>query len=103
MTVSEAVLTLRSAVGLTQERFAKRVGVSHKTIARYETDQPPGGNVLIRLAGISLGERHPELAEVFWDAYRDELLSSGVDLRLLRSLLDRETVRSRIVSTAARR
>jgi len=103
MTLSEAVLTLRSAVGLTQERFAKRVGVSHRTIARYETEEQPGGHVLIRLAGLSLGERHPELADVFWEAYRDELIASGVDLRLLRSLLDRETVRSRIVSTAARR
>lgn len=51
---SRAVIALREALGLTQQRFAVEVlGSALNTVARYETTNPPHGAALLRLAAVA--------------------------------------------------
>lgn len=51
---SEAVLALRHAMDMTQVEFAVHVlHTTPTTVARYETNNPPHGEALIRLARIA--------------------------------------------------
>jgi transcriptional regulator with XRE-family HTH domain len=49
MRTQDAVKKLRESLGLSQEEFAQKVGVTVRTIARYENDLPPKGAALARL------------------------------------------------------
>lgn len=48
-----AIQRIREAFGETQEQFAKRLGVSLTSIARYETNWPLGKSVQQQLAGLA--------------------------------------------------
>src|ERR1019366_425037 len=67
---SAAVIALRKALGMTQQRFAvETLKTAITTVARYETSHPPRGPVLLRLAEIA--EQSGQLA------YRDSAEGGG--------------------------
>ena len=68
-----AVKKLRSALGLTQPAFAKRVGVSVRAIANYEKDREPSGEVLRRFASLAARHNLDSLAKIFSDAFAEEI------------------------------
>lgn len=63
---SSALIKLRREMGKTQQTFAVEVlDVAIGTVARYETSEPPRGEVLLRLADIAREQNLPELARIF--------------------------------------
>jgi transcriptional regulator with XRE-family HTH domain len=71
--VSQALADLRKAMGKTQQEFAVHVlDCAISTLARYETSDPPRGDVLLRLAEIADKAGQQGQAEAFRAAYREE-------------------------------
>ncbi len=81
--VAEAIRALRAHLKESQEEFSKHIGVSVRTVARYEAERPPQGNVLAMLA---------ETAE-FND--RADLRRFSLTLMVERSRLNRQVWRGR--------
>ena len=71
--LGRAVKKLRSALGLTQPAFAKRVGLSVRAIANYEKDREPSGEVLRRFASLAARHNLDSLAKIFSDAFAEEI------------------------------
>ena len=66
MKLQEVVRKLREdALGLTQEEFAHRMGVTLRTIVRYENNLPPKGAPLARLSELAKENNRPDLAKAF--------------------------------------
>jgi transcriptional regulator with XRE-family HTH domain len=60
------VTAFRESLGETQEQFARRLGTSVVTIARWETSQPPrSAATLERLLKLARRHRHVESARAF--------------------------------------
>lgn len=70
--IQEAVINLRHALGLTQERFAAALGVGLVTVARWETSRTPAGTSLARLEVLAMHNRRPEFADIFHQAQLKE-------------------------------
>src|ERR1700733_9958179 len=63
---SEAIVTLRKRMGLSQQRFATEVlKGAISTLARYETSSPPHGEVLRQLAEVAKREGFLDLHHRF--------------------------------------
>ena len=77
---SDALLDLREALGQTQPEFAKTMGVSRGSIARWETRHPPQGETLIRLAEEALKARSARRASLGKQATRDAQTQKLIDL-----------------------
>jgi transcriptional regulator with XRE-family HTH domain len=79
---SEALITLRTAMGMSQAQFAVMVLESAvTTVARYETSHPPQGDLLIRLAEIAEQHELIQLRDVFRKLYFAETKGkAGFDL-----------------------
>jgi transcriptional regulator with XRE-family HTH domain len=73
-TVRRAVVELRNALGLTQQKFAGVLNTAVTTIARYETSHPPSGKALLRLAEIAHEKGLLDLSGQFRLMYLDEVL-----------------------------
>lgn len=84
---SEAVISLREVLGLTQQTLAHEMKTAIVTIARWETSGPPRGETLLRLAkfanqqaigtdGPTLGTALGEIEGVFMSLYLDEVLAN---------------------------
>jgi transcriptional regulator with XRE-family HTH domain len=72
--VSVALVELRKAMQMTQQRFAVEVlRTAIGTVARYETSDPPRGEVLLRLAAIAYELKRPDLARIFERAWLEQL------------------------------
>jgi transcriptional regulator with XRE-family HTH domain len=85
--ISEAVISLRKALGDTQQQFAQRIKTSITTIARWETNRPPSGHVLRVLSRFAHDAGLKEFAEIFGKAYVDESGSERPEDELLRAAL----------------
>lgn len=73
---SAAVIDLRKALGMTQQRFAvEALESALNTVARYETTNPPSGEALLRLAKIAEENSLSDLAARFRRLNLDEKLS----------------------------
>jgi transcriptional regulator with XRE-family HTH domain len=71
---SDALIALRKAMGKTQQTFAVEVLKSSiGTVARYETADPPQGDVLLRLRDIAREHGFHEIASRFELAYREQM------------------------------
>lgn len=69
---SEALISLRKAMGKTQQTFAVEVlKTAIGTVARYETSDPPRGDVLLRLSDIARKNGFHELSSEFELLYLD--------------------------------
>jgi transcriptional regulator with XRE-family HTH domain len=64
LSVSAAVRELRTALGLTQQALADRVGVSARAIANYEKNRTPTLKILYRLAGMATEAGRSDIAQV---------------------------------------
>lgn len=69
----EAVRSLRSARGETQEAFGAQFGVTVRTVARWETVRPPRGIVLMQLASIADAAKESKLASAFRTALAGDI------------------------------
>ena len=74
---SAAVIRLRKALGMTQQRFAvEELKSALNTVARYETTNPPRGDALLRLREIARKKGLHEIQDEFQMLYLDDLLAS---------------------------
>jgi transcriptional regulator with XRE-family HTH domain len=73
--ISDAIRRLRDEMELTQPEFASRLGVALRTIARWETGQPPHGEALVKLAQVADSIERKSIAECFVAALRSEKTS----------------------------
>src|SRR5712691_930163 len=74
---SDAVIALRQALGLTQQELAvKLLKSAITTVARYETSNPPRGDVLLRFATIAEKKKLFVLRDVFRRLYLDDVLAN---------------------------
>lgn len=64
----EGVRSLRVALGEAQQQFSNRLGVSIATVVRYESQTPPRGPILGRLAKIAAESQQPALSTLFISA-----------------------------------
>ena len=71
--VAEAIKALRAEFGESQQRFSDRIGVVVRTVARYELQKPPGGEMLGRLAALADEVGRDDLRAVFTNAFWREL------------------------------
>jgi hypothetical protein len=72
-----ALIALRQAIGKTQQQFAVDVlGSAVTTVARYETSNPPSGEVLVRLADIAKENNLIPLRNEFTVLYLEEVLKN---------------------------
>jgi transcriptional regulator with XRE-family HTH domain len=67
---SKAVRELRELIGYSQTELAGRLDVSLGTVARWETSNPPQGEVLLKLADIAKAEGVEALRPSSWLALR---------------------------------
>jgi transcriptional regulator with XRE-family HTH domain len=65
--------TLREVLGLNQQALGEHLGVSYKTISRYEQGQLPNIASLWRLARLALDQGQEELAHFFLDLRHSQL------------------------------
>ena len=77
---------LREQLGESQTVFGKRLGVSVVTIGRYETRQPPVGNVLMQLVREAENAGLPNLAELFRRNYEKELEGRSPSARAIKAI-----------------
>ena len=77
-----AVRKVRAEYGDTQQEFAHRLHAAIRSVARYETDRPPGGTVLIKLLRLARLKR----LEVVSNAFQEALGAELADPELLRLL-----------------
>jgi transcriptional regulator with XRE-family HTH domain len=66
--VTAALRDLRSAMGLSQEAFAHRLGKTVRTVARYESSGPIGWDALLELAAVAEHEALPNSATLLRSA-----------------------------------
>lgn len=71
--LSGAVSELRRRLGDTQPAFASRLGSSIRSVANYESDRPPKGRALVKLAEVAHRQGHTDLAGTFVAALSREL------------------------------
>ena len=65
MDTKAAILSLRKRLGITQDEFAKRLGLTVTSVSRYENGSRPSDDVLQKLAGVASEENLQGLAETF--------------------------------------
>jgi transcriptional regulator with XRE-family HTH domain len=70
--VSEAVRKLRSSFNLTQDEFARKLGVAVVSVARWETSRPPRGKSAKVLEDLAASLSLSECVAVFQKAQRGE-------------------------------
>jgi transcriptional regulator with XRE-family HTH domain len=82
--LSKAVIELRTFLGESQQAFSNRLGVALSTIARYETNYQPSGEMLLRLAELAANHRETfGPRDIFYSAYADELGKAAFKLMTL--------------------
>jgi DNA-binding transcriptional regulator YiaG len=70
--LSYALIELRQRLEETQQSLAQRLSVSVHSIALWETKNPPGGLMLLRLSKLAEEHGHEDLAKCFAAAVGDE-------------------------------
>lgn len=71
--VADAIKALRAELGESQQRFSDRLGVVVRTIARYELEKPPSGEMLGTLRTIAQEAGRPDLGAIFSNAFWREI------------------------------
>src|SRR5260370_15668976 len=72
---SAALIALRKAMVLTQQRFAVEVlKTSIGTVGRYESNGPPQGDALLRLGHLASAHGQHAIASLFEFLYMEETL-----------------------------
>jgi transcriptional regulator with XRE-family HTH domain len=72
--LKDAIRQLRAALGgLTQERFARRLGITGRTAARWEASERLSPQILGQLRTLAAGARQWGLADWFEEQIREDL------------------------------
>ena len=72
-----ALISLRERMGTTQQAFAAEFLKSAvTTVARYETSNPPRGEVLLKLSDIARANGIADIADEFRFLYLDEIIGN---------------------------
>lgn len=79
VTLNEAVKSMRAELGISQQEFATRLGLSIRAIVNYEKDRTPEGPMLARLHQFAAKNGFKEQAYLFWDAMTKELGETGIN------------------------
>jgi transcriptional regulator with XRE-family HTH domain len=66
LTRRTAVLRLRQSMKLSQEKMARRLRVSLRTVQRFESDLKPNGHWLVWFAELARDAARPDLTEYFY-------------------------------------
>jgi transcriptional regulator with XRE-family HTH domain len=69
----ESVKSLRHSLGLSQQAFATKLGLSIRAVVNYEKDRAPSAKALARLEKLATDNEEPALARIFRDALGKEL------------------------------
>ena len=64
---------LRTALAISQRELADKLGVTTKTVERYENVAPPKGKSLLKLYEIAVAAGQPELGEPFMMEHKRDL------------------------------
>jgi len=75
MTISQAILEFRQQLTLSQDDFAKTVGIGKRSLCRYEKGEEPGAIALSRLANLAKDKNIDYLQKIF-EAMRDGEVAS---------------------------
>lgn len=70
---SQAVCDLRALLGDSQQAFSNRLGIALNTISRYETNRPPKGEALLKLAAFAGQLGHNQLRDFFRAEYLEDV------------------------------
>ena len=73
MDIHLAVKELRNRLALSQQVFATNLGLSIRAISNYEKDRIPGARPLAQLEQCAIGNKQPDLAQIFADALANHL------------------------------
>ena len=77
MDFAEAVKQLRAQLNMSQEDLARELGSTLKTVYRYEHGVlPKQGQVVDTLATLAVKAERPDLAEIFSERRRQEIVAS---------------------------
>lgn len=77
MEVQQALRNLRTALGLTQQDLAVKLGKAVATVARWETSRPPRGAELAEILAFAVQANQPAAASVLARALGDDLQMRG--------------------------
>jgi transcriptional regulator with XRE-family HTH domain len=77
--IQECIRSLRETMGMTQEKLAWKMGLTVRTIARYENDSPPKGDALAKFRDLALDYGRQDLAIIFMGAQVHEVASAFED------------------------
>ena len=87
--LSQAIRDLRATLRVTQQEFAYRVPTAIRTVARWENNQPPRGQALVRLAQMAEAQGLDEIARKLVRALQLEMTShNATDQPQLKGWLD---------------
>jgi predicted transcriptional regulator len=75
MTTSEAILKLREKLGFGQKELAQAIGVSARSVARYEAEHEPSHKVLKKLADLAESARLRHLQDFFEAKRRADIVT----------------------------
>jgi transcriptional regulator with XRE-family HTH domain len=64
--LGERIRELRRSLGLKQHQFGTLLGITQRSVARYEGGQRPSDHVLARLGELAARANHSDLAQTFW-------------------------------------
>jgi transcriptional regulator with XRE-family HTH domain len=81
-----AVRELRTEVGDTQQEFAHRLHAAIRSVARYETDRPPRGTILLKLWRLAKLKRLDVVSNVFREAIAAELADPELQRALVAAI-----------------
>ena len=76
--VQNAIRSLRSSLGYSQEALARALDLSWRTVARYEGDSPPSGAALIRLIDFAEKQQCDQVAVALRQAYVSDMKGEGL-------------------------
>lgn len=85
-TSQDAIRLMRTKLGKSQEQLARELDLSVRTVARYESDNPPTGGSLLPLISYAEGHGVEEAAAILRGAYLNEM--RGVWLKIVEAQRD---------------
>jgi transcriptional regulator with XRE-family HTH domain len=74
---AEPLKTLRKSMGKTQQAFAvEALNIAVATVGRWESGDPPGGDMLLKLAEVADANGQHAIRDKFRELYLDDVLAN---------------------------
>lgn len=100
--LKERIKELRKTLGLTQQEFADRLGISRGNIATYETRNSSPGNSVVNLICREFNVREAWLRTGKGDMFQPKTRSDEIDAFMREILRDDSDFRQKFISVLAR-